>query len=332
MIPRLLFDSFQPGAQHVLLCGIGKMGRRHADILRSHPAVSALSVYDPYITVEPAPGVCQIGADDLERVAGSVDLAIVATPTATHGALAEMLIGQGVPCLIEKPMTITLAEHARIERLASEHSVPVAVGFVERFNPVVVATKALLHAHRWDTVRLSRFNPGSARLSHESVVADLMVHDIDLAINVLDEPCTGPVEVQATSMAMERADYVIASYEGRRSGRVELCCGRFPGPVVRQIEASGPDGDLLVDLLRRRFYFTPKSSSMGLVSGWEAQNAHSNALKSQFDDFLALVAHGSKQVIALPQEAYAVQQMVELIEHKVDAILAVRRGHLSLVA
>lgn len=332
MIPRLLFDSEQPKAQHVLLCGVGKMGRRHADILRNHPAIAALSVYDPYATLEGAPGVRQIGAEELERVAGSIDLAIVATPTATHGALAETLIRQGVPCLIEKPMTITLAEHGRIEQLAHERSVPVAVGFVERFNPVVVATKALLHAHRWDTLRLSRFNPGSARLAHESVVADLMVHDIDLAFNVLGEPCDGPVEVQATSMATERADYVIASYQGQRSGRVELCCGRFPGPVVRQIEASGPDGDLLVDLLRRRFYFTPKSSSMGLVSGWEAQNAHSNALKSQFDDFLALVAHRSKQVIALPQEARAVQQMVELIEQKVDAILAVRRGHLSLVA
>lgn len=332
MIPRLLFDGPQPKAQHVLLCGAGKMGRRHADILRNHPAVAALSVYDPYVALEGAPGVRQLGPDELARAGETIDLAIVATPTATHGALAETLIRQGVPCLIEKPMTATLAEHARIVQLAAERSVPVAVGFVERFNPVVVATKLLLHSHEWDTVRLSRFNPGSARLAHESVVSDLMVHDIDLAFNVLGEPCQGAIEVEATSMATERADYVIASYAGSRSRRVELCCGRFPGPVVRQIEAGGPDGDLLVDLLRRRFYFTPKSSSMGLVSGWEAHNAHSNALKSQFDDFLALVAQRSKQVIALPQEAYAVQQAVELIEQKVEAILAVRRSHLSLVA
>lgn len=332
MIPRLQFDSLLRDNQHALLCGAGKMGQRHRDALLSHPSISKLSIYDPNIRIAPSDKTFAVLEAELDAVCDEVDFAIVATPTPTHCAMAERIIARGVPCLIEKPMTISLPEHVRIETLAAERNVPVAVGFIERFNPAVIATKSLLHSHLWESIRLSRFNPGSARLAQDSVVSDLMVHDIDLAINVFGDICDGEITVDATSMNSERADYVVASYAGKRAQRIELCCGRFPGPVVRQIEASGPDGDLLVDLLRRRFYFTPKSGSMGLVSGWEAQNAYSNALKAQLEDFLSYLASGSRQMIALASESHNVQKMVETIDGKVQDIIAHKYRRLSLVA
>lgn len=220
-------DTAPPRPLRVAVIGCGQMGRNHLRCYARLPGVEIVGAVDPHLAGREAAAE-QFGIptfadlDDLPPV----DAVSIVTPSTTHVALAERLIAAGVHCLIEKPLALSAAEGARIAELGKAAGVVLAVGHLERFNPAVVALKAHLAdvgtIHAVTARRLAK----AARITDVDVIDDLMVHDLDVVLDMLGRPMAAGAHVDGLRGAdVPGFDYATALVS-------------FPGPVLAAFSAS----------------------------------------------------------------------------------------------
>nr|MBP7412124.1 Gfo/Idh/MocA family oxidoreductase [Methanoculleus sp.] len=164
--------------------GTGTMGRNHVRVYTELKEVGTTYVYD--LNTKAAEEVAAAtGAEvccSMEEFLRKAECVSVCVPTSYHFSTAKQVIAAGVHALIEKPLCLTSRECEELIGLIPE-GLTVGVGQIERFNPVVAEVARVVE----DPVYVSfhRHNPASSRVSGSSVVEDLMIHDIDVAFNVL---------------------------------------------------------------------------------------------------------------------------------------------------
>ena len=162
----------------VLLCGYGNMGKNHFRVLQKISKIKHIDIYDPYGNDIPV----NLKVDNIDKYLSRniPNFAILATPTITHGSMAEKLLGSSVPTLIEKPIASTAEEGKRIQEISVSKNIIGAVGFVERFNPVVDALRNEISSSTILSISITRVGPFPPRIKDVGVLVDLSVHDIDL--------------------------------------------------------------------------------------------------------------------------------------------------------
>jgi predicted dehydrogenase len=168
--------------------GTGVMGSNHARTLASLPGAALAGVMDMDQTRAKALAEalnCPVIAD-LDGFRGNCDAVVVSAATSAHAAIGQTLLGQGLPCLIEKPLAGSDADCALLQAAAEKAGVALAVGHIERFNPAFRAARAKLAGRRILSLDARRLNPGSNRITDTDVIADLMLHDMDAALVLLD--------------------------------------------------------------------------------------------------------------------------------------------------
>lgn len=165
----------------IAVLGAGAMGTNHARVVAEHAGVELGLVVD--IDEHRARAI----ADELGTKwatdpgeAFAYDAVVVAVPTEHHLAVVTPLLEAGVPVLLEKPAASTTSDVQAILALAAKRGVPLLCGFVERFNPVVRTALAMLDEQPLHLVALRHSPKGSP--TPISVVHDLLIHDIDLAL------------------------------------------------------------------------------------------------------------------------------------------------------
>lgn len=181
--------------------GVGRMGRHHARIYAQISDAELVGVVDSDkgrrtdITDE-------WGGQPLETVAQLIDLGVeavtIATPTVHHREVAEQLIEAGVACLIEKPLAATAADAMAIAEVSARRGVPLQVGHVVRYDPVMQAIRAL-GDFRPRHLELHRISPMTFRSVDVGVVLDMMIHDLDLLTMLIGGE---PEDIQASAVAV----------------------------------------------------------------------------------------------------------------------------------
>ena len=168
----------------VAVVGAGVMGANHARVVADSPRTELSVVIDrdgnraeQLADRYGVPFGTDIGLSQ------DCDIAIVATNTPAHHDIASQLIGERIPVLVEKPISTAFDEVEKLCAAARERSVPMMCGFVERFNPVVNTASALLSDEPIHIVTM-RHSPVTPRIA-DSVVYDLLIHDIDLALRLM---------------------------------------------------------------------------------------------------------------------------------------------------
>jgi predicted dehydrogenase len=157
-----------------------------------------------------------------QELAGKVDAAVVAVPTSAHADVGCALLESGIDILVEKPIASDLASAQQLVDSAARHGRILQVGHLERFNPAVAALKKIVTIPLFFEIhRLSLFSPRSLDVD---VVLDLMIHDLDL---VLDLAGTMPEEIRAAGISILSDKVDIAN--------VRLA---FPGGCVANLTAS----------------------------------------------------------------------------------------------
>lgn len=176
------------GPIRVGVVGTGSLGYHHARILRDLPSVLFRGFFEA--NAERAGVVSrELGIrafPTLDALLDDVDAVSIVVPTSRHHEVAMAALRKGKHLLIEKPITVTLAEADELLALAERQGLLVQIGHIERFNRAIRA--ALPHVDRplfIDSDRLAPFNP---RGSDVAVVLDLMIHDIDLVLTLTGSP------------------------------------------------------------------------------------------------------------------------------------------------
>jgi predicted dehydrogenase len=263
-------------APRVCVIGYGHLGRHHARICGEIPACELAGVADTDDAAREAASklgvpVCENHNDFI----GKADAAIVATPTASHLAVARDFIEAGVPVLIEKPLAKTLDEARELAALAASHGVPLQVGHVERFNPVVTAVAADIRSPRF--IQADRVSPFSFRSIDVGVVMDLMIHDIDLILNLVRSPV---VEVAALGVPVLGITEDIANARLVFAGGcvANVTASRVAVKTERKIRLFQEDAYISLDLAARSVQFFQKKggftpADLASVKAREVPNA-----------------------------------------------------------
>jgi predicted dehydrogenase len=169
--------------------GVGAMGRNHVRVFSELKSVDHLGVCDMNAEAANAIGkqhgaTVYPSADELLR---HVDAVSICVPTQFHARVAGQVFAAHKHAFIEKPICATAAEaHALMAK--APRGITIGVGHIERFNPIIAEIKKIVSRPLY--VEMKRHNPASSRVTGSSVVEDLMIHDIDIVINVFfPKPC-----------------------------------------------------------------------------------------------------------------------------------------------
>lgn len=171
----------------IALFGIGKMGQNHLRILSMLKDVEVAFLYDVNLelceSLSKSFGIKVL--ENLDEDLKDCDGAIIVTPTFTHFDYVNKVSDYVKNIFVEKPLTNTLESTQIILTLAKEKSLNIQVGFIERYNPAVLTLKNILtpNTHKIINIDFIRTNKMSSRITDCDVVIDLMIHDIDLALN-----------------------------------------------------------------------------------------------------------------------------------------------------
>jgi len=166
--------------------GVGHIGSNHARIYSDLANAELVAILD----IDP-PRAGEIGrkyqakvAASLTEFAGMIDAASVATPTSAHFPIARDLLAQGKHLLIEKPITEKTSDARDLAQVAAEKRLVLQVGHVERFNPVLSALEQRLTHPRF--IEAHRLSPYPNRGTEIGVVLDLMIHDLEVILHLVD--------------------------------------------------------------------------------------------------------------------------------------------------
>ncbi|MFZ4425755.1 MAG: Gfo/Idh/MocA family protein [Saprospiraceae bacterium] len=181
-----------------------------------------------------------------EALIEAVDVVDIVTPTVTHFQLAEQAILQRRHVFIEKPLTHTLEEAEALIRLSREYGVKVQVGHVERFNPALLALGNMrLEPMFIEAHRLAMFNP---RGTDVSVVLDLMIHDLDIVLSMIDSPVIR-VDASGVAVVSETPDIASARIEFENGCTVNLTASRISMKQMRKVRLFQRDAYISLDFL-----------------------------------------------------------------------------------
>jgi len=311
------------------LIGAGRMGAHHARVLSQSPGVALDVVIDRdagRAELVASLGGARHGID--HDLALGCDAAIVATNAETHAEVAATLLGAGIPLLIEKPLSPLLGEARLIVETSRRLGVPVSCGFVERFNPVVRTAERLMHDDFGPALHLVgiRHSPPDANraLPGLSVVHDLLIHDIDLALRLSAGGWTGQA-VGGIWASPETATAEIADCTLLLAGGAVATCSasRMSQRKVRSLSVATERAMLELDLLRRTITVYQHVGHLTALddAGYRAQTVMDlpfvreagEPLALQLAHFLALVRGEAdpdleRASLLAPHEAVAVLQ------------------------
>lgn len=230
--------------------GAGSFGRNHVRVIRDLEYVELAGVVDSDLgkAQQMASDFGPVPFANIEDVIGSIDAAIVATPTITHEQIATRLLDAGVDVLVEKPIAESAAAGERLARLARERGRILQVGHLERFNPAVSALQSALTIPLFFEVhRLSVFSPRSLDVD---VVLDLMIHDLDIVLSFSGEQ---PVEVRAAGISVlsKRVDIANVRLSFPSGCIANLTASRVSTEQVRKLRLFQPGEYISLDYQRQ---------------------------------------------------------------------------------
>ncbi len=185
----------------------------------------------------------------IDDLINAVDVVDIVTPTLSHYECAKKAIAKGKHIFIEKPITNTVEEAEHIRQLLAAHNLRGQVGHVERFNPAFLAVKDKLENPMFiETHRLAEFNP---RGTDVPVVLDLMIHDIDIVLSVVQSKVK-TISASGVSVISETPDIANARIEFENGCVANLTASRISLKNMRKTRFFQKDAYISVDFLDKK--------------------------------------------------------------------------------
>jgi len=276
--------------------GVGYLGRFHAQKYATLAGVQLVGVADASAAAaQRVAGELGCAAfTDFRALLPRVDLLSIASTTETHHAIALACLEAGKHVLVEKPITVTVAEAESLVAAARARGLRLQVGHIERFSPVWRAIEGRIHRPLF--IEAHRMAPFKPRGTDVSVVLDLMIHDIDLVLDKVDSPIA---ELRANGAAVltDRTDIANARIEFANGCTANLTASRVSLSVMRKMRLFQPDGYLAIDFQERRVSFGRKAEGDPPIVAEAIEIPAGDALLGEVCAFVEAVRSGSRPVV-----------------------------------
>lgn len=237
-----------PDKVNIGVVGVGHLGQHHARHLASLPGISLSGVFD---TDESR---CKVIAEKhqttaftaLSEIIEASDGICVVTPTQTHTEVAAECIRGGKHVFIEKPITHSIEEADELLRLAEQHKVAIQVGHIERLNPALLPLKNFDLNPKF--IEVQRLAPYTIRGTDVPVVLDLMIHDIDIILSLVQSPVHN-IRATGVSIITDSVDIAHARIRFKNGTVASMFSSRIARDKVRKAKVFQKDMYVTIDFL-----------------------------------------------------------------------------------
>ena len=231
--------------------GAGHLGKIHLRLLQESSAYELVGFYDsqPQIAAKISREFGYRSFSDVNSLFDEVDVIDIVTPTISHFELGKKALEKGLHIFLEKPITATVEEANELVSLAKAKGLLGMVGQVERFNPALMAANPYINTPMFiETHRLAEFNP---RGTDVSVVLDLMIHDIDAILSVVQSKV---IDVQASGVSIisETPDIANARLRFENGCVANLTASRISMKTMRKSRFFQRDAYVSVDFFEKK--------------------------------------------------------------------------------
>lgn len=229
--------------------GAGIMGSNHFRVAMRNAEVELAAICDNDLDKL---AQLTVGSDvaimaDPEEMIALVDAVIIATPTESHFPLAKIFLEKSIPCLVEKPIASTTEEGHELLAIAEKNNTTLMVGHIERFNSAVMALPEFIEDPFHFEFR--RISPFSGRV-RESIVFDLMIHDLEL-LSFLNPYPIADIQAISQNPRTDWNDFASVLISFKNGSTAMLTASRIGQQKIRTIEVSQKESVVLADLLRQ---------------------------------------------------------------------------------
>lgn len=309
--------------------GAGHLGKIHLKLLNQSERYELIGFYDPN-KEQAQKVVVEFGYtyfDSIEKLIEAVEVVDIVTPTLSHYECALKAIAAKRHIFIEKPITSTVAEAEEIYRLLEANQLKGQVGHVERFNPAFQAAKSSIANPMFIEVhRLAEFNP---RGTDVSVVLDLMIHDIDVLLSVVDSPVKH-IEASGVAVISKSPDITNARIEFENGCVANLTASRISMKNMRKSRFFQKDAYISVDFLEKKVEVIHMKDALEEVSEYDMilQNAEgerkqiyfeypevqpTNAILEELETFADAIEHNTTPVVTFLQGTKALRLAKDIV-------------------
>ena len=309
--------------------GAGHLGKIHLKLLDQSSKYNLIGFYDPDIAngqrIEKEFDYKYF--KQLDQLIDSVDVVDIVTPTLSHYNCAIKAISRGKHIFIEKPITNTLEEAEHIRLLVSENNLRGQVGHVERFNPAFKAIRSEIKNPMFiECHRLAEFNP---RGTDVPVVLDLMIHDIDIILSVVQSPVLS-IQANGVSVISETPDIANARIEFENGCIANLTASRISLKNMRKSRFFQKDAYISVDFLEKKTEVVKMKNAPKNPGDFDMilQNAEgqkkqiyfenpnivqNNAILDELETFAEAIKNNTKPIVTLRDGANALKVAHQII-------------------
>lgn len=311
--------------------GAGHLGKIHLKLLNQSSMYELLGFYDPSEknTREVVRDLGYRPFNSIEELVSAVDVVDIVTPTISHFECARLAIEKGCHIFIEKPITKNLAEAKALTTLASKKHVQGQVGHVERFNPAFKSVKGMITSPMFiESHRLCEFNP---RGTDVPVVLDLMIHDIDIVLSVVDSPVKN-IHASGVTIISKTPDIANARIEFENGCVANLTASRVSMKNMRKSRFFQKDAYISVDFLEKKSevvkmktiskdfsdqYAIVLKNAEGIKKQLYFENPKinpTNAILDELESFASAIQNKTLPIVTLTQGAAALRVAQQIID------------------
>ena len=310
--------------------GAGHLGKIHLRLLNESEKYELVGFYDPD-AINGKKVADEFGYSYIENIntlIDSVDVVDIVTPTLSHFDCAKRAIEKGKHIFIEKPITNTLEEAEELLALAQKHNIKGQVGHVERFNPAFIAVKNnIVNPMFIETHRLAEFNP---RGTDVPVVLDLMIHDIDAILSVVNSEVK-QINASGVSVISNSPDIANARIEFENGCVANLTASRISLKNMRKSRFFQRDAYISVDFLEKQVEVVKMKDAPENPGDFDMilQNAEglkkqiyfenpeiegNNAILDELETFANAINNNTTPVVTLKQGTQALKVALQIID------------------
>ncbi len=285
----------------VAVVGAGHLGKWHADKYAAAADCELVAVVDSNDEVarEIASKHGAESFNDYREILDRVDAVSLVVPTSAHYKIAREILEAGIHCLIEKPITETVEEAASLVEIAAARQLVLQVGHIERFNSVMLGIAEQLRQPQFiESTRLAPFTP---RATDVSVILDLMIHDIDIILDLVDSPIER-ISASGISVLSNSIDIANARIEFANHCVANVTASRISRKRERKLRIFQKDAYLSADL-QNKILAVNKKAEIGNVEEFpnisheETGFEDNDALNLEVLDFINAIKTGTRPLV-----------------------------------
>jgi predicted dehydrogenase len=290
----------QQGRLRVGVAGAGHFGRFHALKVAASDRAALAGIFDPNeARAEAVAQEAGAGAVAFDPLLAACDALIVAAPAAAHHELTAAALDAGKHVLVEKPMAETLQQADDLARLADERRLVLQVGHLERFSAAHGAVAQRMGQPLY--IEATRVAPFKPRGTDVSVILDLMIHDLDLILALVESPLES-VDAVGAAVASEHEDIANARVRFANGSVATITASRISLKTERRMRVFAQNGYLAVDFGNRRLTRVARGGGkpLPMIAGFGMEDAsweEHDALAAEHAAFYASVLDGAPVLV-----------------------------------